>query len=377
VRDDQAMEQALAAGAAARRRTAPNPWVGCVIARDGEIVGRGASEPPGQAHAEIGALREAGERARGATAYVTLEPCSHHGRTPPCANALITAGVARVVVALEDPDARVAGRGIAQLRAAGIDVTVGVGAEHATRDLAPYLHHRRTGRAFVVAKVASSFDGRVAAADGSSQWLTSVDARADAHELRADSQAIVVGSGTALADQPQLTVRDAEPAPRHAPTRDLLDARGRVPATGPLFDADLAPTLVVTTAAAPTHAVDAWRAVGAKVETVGPAPYGGVDLAEVFALLGQEGMLQVLVEGGGQLLGAVTGAGLAQRVVVYVAPLALGTRGTPAFAFPGPPSLADAARYELTAVRQLGPDARLDYRMGMPDVSAPDPTGYR
>jgi len=361
VRDDQAMEQALDAGASARRRTAPNPWVGCVLVRDGEIVGRGATEPPGRAHAEAGALHQAGDRARGATAYVTLEPCSFHGRTPPCAGALIDAGVSRVVVALEDPDSRVAGRGIAQLRDAGIDVTVGVGAERGARDLAPYLHHRRTGRAFVVAKVASSIDGRVAAADGSSQWLTSAAARADAHELRADSQAIVVGSGTALADRPRLTVRDAQPAPAHAPVRVLLDARGRVPATGPLFDTELAPTLVVTTTAAPPAAVDAWRAAGAKVESVAPAPGGGVDLAETFALLGREGVLQVLLEGGGALLGAVTAAGLAQRVVVYVAPLALGTRGTPSFAFPGPESLDAARRYRLTDVRQLGPDARLDY----------------
>jgi diaminohydroxyphosphoribosylaminopyrimidine deaminase/5-amino-6-(5-phosphoribosylamino)uracil reductase len=363
VRDEQAMEQALNAGAAARRRTAPNPWVGCVIVRDGEVVGSGATEPPGGAHAEIGALREAGERARGATAYVTLEPCCFHGRTPPCADALIEAGVARVGVAFEDPDPRVAGNGIAQLRAAGIDVTVGVGAERAARDLAPYLHHRRTGRAFVVAKVATSFDGRVAAADGSSQWLSSADARADAHELRADSQAIVVGSGTALADRPRLTVRDAEPAPRHAPTRVLLDARGRVPALGSLFDTDVAPTLVVTTAAAPASAVDAWRALGAKVESVAAAPGGGVDLAETFALLGREGMLQVLVEGGGQLLGAVTRAGHAQRLVVYVAPLALGTRGTPAFAFPGPDALDHARRYNLAEVRRLGPDVRIDYEV--------------
>jgi diaminohydroxyphosphoribosylaminopyrimidine deaminase/5-amino-6-(5-phosphoribosylamino)uracil reductase len=378
VRDDQAMEQALDAGVAARRRTAPNPWVGCVIVRDGEIVGRGATQPPGQLHAEAGALRQAGERARGATAYVTLEPCSFHGRTPPCAGALIDAGVSRVVVALEDPDARVAGRGISRLRAAGIDVTVGIGADRAARDLAPYLHHRRTGRAFVVAKVASSFDGRVAAADGSSQWLTSAEARADAHELRADSQAIVVGSGTARADQPRLTVRDAAPEPRHPPTRVLLDGRGRVPATGPLFDTELAPTLVVTTAAAPATAVDAWRAVGAKVETVAAAAGGGVDLAETFTLLGRESVLQVLVEGGGRLLGAVTDAGLAQRVVVYIAPLALGARGAPSFAVPGPDSLDAAPRYELTAVRQLGPDARLDYepRARMPNAGRPDPTGY-
>jgi diaminohydroxyphosphoribosylaminopyrimidine deaminase/5-amino-6-(5-phosphoribosylamino)uracil reductase len=333
-----------------------------VIVRDGQIVGRGATEPPGRAHAEVVALRAAGERARGATAYVTLEPCSFHGRTPPCAGALVDAGVARVVVALHDPDPRVAGAGIAQLRAAGIDVTIGAGADRAVRDLASYLHHRRTGRPYVVAKVASSFDGRVAADDGSSQWLTSEAARADAHELRADSQAVMVGAGTALADQPQLTVRGAHPSP-HQPTRVLVDARGRVPATGPLFDTALAPTLVVTTAAAGAAAVDAWRAAGAKVETVAPAPEAGVDLDETFALLAREGVLQVLVEGGGALLGSTLAGAHAQRVVVYVAPLALGTRGTPAFAFPGPDSIDAARRYDLSAVRQLGPDVRLDYEV--------------
>src|SRR4051794_27836848 len=297
VRDDEAMEQALAAGFAVRRRTAPNPWVGCVLLRDGEIVARGATEPPGRAHAEAGALRDAGDRARGATAFVTLEPCAHEGRTPPCAEALIDAGVTRVVAALEDPDPRVAGSGFARLRNAGVDVTVGVGAERAARDLAPYLHHRRTGRPFVVAKVATSIDGRIAAADGSSRWLTSDLARADARELRADSQAIVVGAGTACADQPRLTVRDITLAPQHPPTRVLVDARGRVPATGPLFDVELAPTLVVTPGAAPAATVDAWRAVGAKVEVVGPAADGtGVDLGETLALLGREGVLQVMIE---------------------------------------------------------------------------------
>ena len=364
MRDDEAMDQALDAGAGARRRTAPNPWVGCVVVRDGEIVGRGATQPPGRAHAEVVALRDAGDRARGATAYVTLEPCSHHGRTPPCANALIEAGVARVVVALEDPDPRVAGSGIARLLDAGIEVTLGVGETRAAADLAPYLHHRRTGRPFVVAKIAASIDGRIAAADGSSHWLTSDAARADAHELRADSQAIVIGAGTALADQPRLTVRDVTRPPHQPPVRVLLDGRGRVPATGPLFATDDAPTLVVTTNAAPPAAVDAWRAAGAKVELVAPAGEGtGVDLDEMFALLGREGVLQVLVEGGGTLLGRVLDGGHAQQLVMYVAPLALGTRGTPAFAFPGPDRIADAPRLHLVSVRQLGPDVRLAYEV--------------
>lgn len=362
MRDDEAMAQALLVSAAARRRSAPNPWVGCVLLRDGEIVGAGASEPPGRAHAEAGALAQAGDRARGATAYVTLEPCSHRGRTPPCADALIAAGVARVVAALEDPDPRVAGAGFARLRAAGVDVTVGIGAGVAARELAPYLHHRRTGRPFVVAKIATSLDGRVAAADGSSRWLTSAAARADSHELRADSQAIVVGAGTVLADQPTLTVRDVTRAPEHPPVRVVLDGRGRVPAAGPLFDSQLAPTLVVTTANAAPGAIDAWRAAGAKVETVAAGTGGvGVDLDETLTLLGREGVLQVLVEGGGTVLGSVLGGNHAHRLVVYVAPLVLGTRATPGFVLPGPDCIGDATRYELAGAHRLGPDVRLDY----------------
>jgi diaminohydroxyphosphoribosylaminopyrimidine deaminase/5-amino-6-(5-phosphoribosylamino)uracil reductase len=214
----------------------------------------------------------------------------------------------------------------------------------------------------VVAKVATSIDGRAAAADGTSQWLTSEAARADAHELRADSQAVMVGSGTALADVPSLTVRDVARQPLHPPTRVLLDARGRVPAAGPLFDTALAPTLVVTSHAGSPGSIDAWRAAGAKVEAVAPGPNGnGVDLDEVLALLGREGVLQVLVEGGGTLLGQVLAGGYAQRLVTYVAPLALGTKGAPALALAGPVTIADVTRYRLASVRQCGSDARLDY----------------
>jgi diaminohydroxyphosphoribosylaminopyrimidine deaminase/5-amino-6-(5-phosphoribosylamino)uracil reductase len=332
-----------------------------VLERDAEVVGEGTTGPfPTGPHAEVGALRAAGARARGATAFLTLEPCDHHGNTPPCTSALLDAGVRRVVVALEDPDARVAGRGIERLRNAGTDVETGLCATEAERDLAAYLHHRRTGRAFVVAKVALSLDGRVAAADGTSQWITSPEARADAQELRADAQAIVIGSGTALADAPQLTVRGVAPAPYRPPLRVLLDARGRVTPTGPLFDPTRAPTLVVTTEAAAPGAVDAWRAAGAKVETVGAAAGGeGVDLDAVFTLLGREGVLQALVEGGGRLLGAVASGGHAQRLVAYVAPTLLGTGGVPGFAFSGPRTLADAPRWKVVDVAPIGADVRL------------------
>jgi diaminohydroxyphosphoribosylaminopyrimidine deaminase/5-amino-6-(5-phosphoribosylamino)uracil reductase len=364
-RDDELMERAIELARGARRHTAPRPAVGCVIARNGEIIGQGATGvSPGGAHAEAAALAVAGDRARGATVYTTLEPCDHQGATPPCTEALIAAGVDTVVVALDDPDERVAGRGYARLRAAGINVVRGVRADDAARDLAPYLHHRRTGRAFVTAKVASSLDGRVAAADGSSQWITSKAARADAHELRADVQAIVVGSGTALADEPALTVRGADPMPAQPPLRVLLDRRGRVPARGPLFDTTRAPTLVVTTDAAPASATDAWAASGAKVEMIPAGRDGiGVDLDALTLLLGRHGVLHALVEGGAGVLGAVMRENVAQRLVAYVAPTLLGTRGLPGFAFAGPEDISGAVRYRLTASRQIGNDVRLDYEV--------------
>jgi diaminohydroxyphosphoribosylaminopyrimidine deaminase/5-amino-6-(5-phosphoribosylamino)uracil reductase len=364
VRDDEAMQRALVLAAGARRRTAPNPWVGCVVVADGAVVGEGATQPPGSNHAEVEALVAAGGRARGATAYVTLEPCAHAGRTGPCADALVVAGVARVVVALEDPDARVAGRGVERLRAAGIDVTEGVERVAAEALLAPYLHHRRHGRAYCIVKTATSLDGRIAAADGTSRWVTGELARADAHELRADANAIVVGAGTALADAPALTVRDVEPAPRVPPLRVLLDARGRVPARGPLFDTALAPTLVVTTERAAPSAVDAWRAAGAKVETVEPSSTGaGVDVHATLQLLGGLGVVQALVEGGAALHGSLFDAGLVDRVVAYVAPGLLGARGRAGYGVNGPHAIDEFTRWRLTGARALGDDVRLDYQV--------------
>src|SRR5256886_11759118 len=198
------MAAAVARGEQGRLTAAPNPWVGCVLVRDGEIVGRGFHRAAGEPHAEALALAQAGGRARGATAVVTLEPCTHFGRTPPCTPALVEAGVARVVVAVLDPDPRVSGRGVEELRAAGVAVDVGVGAAEAEASLRPYLHHRRTGRPLCLLQAAVSLDGRTAAADGTSQWITGPEARADAHRLRAESQAVIVGAGTALADRPSL-----------------------------------------------------------------------------------------------------------------------------------------------------------------------------
>jgi diaminohydroxyphosphoribosylaminopyrimidine deaminase/5-amino-6-(5-phosphoribosylamino)uracil reductase len=360
--DIELMGHALALAGRARLRTPPNPWVGCVIVRDGEVVGEGATQAPGGAHAEVEALRAAGQRARGATAYVTLEPCAHQGRTPPCTEALIEAGVTRVVVALEDPDPNVSGRGIAQLRERGITVDVGIGADTARLALAPYLVHRSCGRSFCLLKTAMSVDGRIAAADGSSRWITGPEARADAHIVRAKSQAVVIGAGTALADRPTLTARDVDPPVERQPLRVLLDARGRVPAVGPLFDTDLAPTLVLTTAAASDDATNAWLAAGAKVLTLPRSTNGtGVDLTATLETLAGLGVLQAMFEGGAQVAGALVEKGLVDRLLVYVAPMLLGTDALAALETTGPRTMSDARRWQLVDVARLGDDVRLTY----------------
>lgn len=362
------MARAVALGETSRRVAPPNPWVGCVLVRDGVVVGEGATASPGAPHAEVVALVAAGDRAQGATAVVTLEPCAHHGRTGPCAEALIAAGVTHVVAGVEDPDPRVRGQGIAALRAAGVEVTLGVNRRAVSTSLAPYLHHRRTGRAWCVLKTASSLDGRSAAPDGSSQWITGPEARADAHRLRAESQAVMVGAGTAATDLPTLTPRDvAPPLDRDPPLRVVCDRAGRLLAEGPLFDPEIAPTLVLTTEAAPPAARDAWQAAGAKVEVLPAHPAtGGVDLAAGLAVLGGHQVLQVLVEGGATLHASLLAAGLVDQLVAYVGGVALGRDARPLFDWPAARTIADAPRFTLVDVTRLGGDARLTYEPARP-----------
>ena len=328
--DDARMAQAIEAARRARRRVAPRPWVGAVV------VPAGATDHPGfegatagrtGPHAEAVALARAGAAAEGATLFVTLEPCSHHGTTPPCVDAVIDAGVARVVVGVEDPDPRVAGSGIARLRQAGIEVVVGVAGEAVATQLAPYLHHRRTGRPFVVLKLAGTADGRTAAPDGSSRWITGPQARIDAHRLRADSDAVLVGAGTVRADDPSLTVR--------------------LP-TGERADDDTEPLRVVL-GRAPQGA-----AVHPCVELDG-------ELGDVLDELGGRGVLQVLVEGGAGVAGAFHRAGLVDRYVLYVAPALLGgDDGRALLAGAGAPTIDEAWRGRFVAIRQVGDDLRLD-----------------
>ena len=360
--DTSRMRRALHLAERGRRTAAPNPWVGCVlVSPDGEVIAEGFHRRAGEPHAEAHALAGAGPRARGSTAYVTLEPCAHVGRTPPCVDGLIAAGVSRVVVGVLDPDPRVAGRGMAILREAGIQTELGPCAEEVAESLAPYLHHRRTGRAFCVLKSAVSLDGRTAAADGSSQWITESAARSDAHALRAESQAILIGSGTAMADLPALTVRDADPLPDRQPLRVVLDAHARVPATGPLFDARLAPTLVLTSSHAAADRVAEWRAAGAQVAEVPNSRDAGLDLDAVLRLLGERGVLQVLVEGGATLAGSLVRQRLVNRLVLYAGCVSLGELGRPLFGGPGPLSIADARRWRLLGVKRFGQDVRLEY----------------
>lgn len=363
--DIAAMQRAIALGAQGRLTAPPNPWVGCVLIRDGGIVGEGFHRAVGEPHAEANALAQAGDRARGATAYVPLEPCSHYGHTPPCTEALLDAGVTRVITALIDPDERVAGNGVRALRERGVEVTIGVGSEEARESLAPYLFHRMADRSWCLLKSAMSIDGRIAAADGTSRWITGEPARADSHRLRAESQAVLVGSGTALADRPALTVRHLDPPLGKQPMRVLLDARGRVPANGPLFDTSLAPTLVITTAAADSAVRTSWIDAGAEVVEVGEGSEDrGVDLEAALEILGARKVLQVLVEGGAALNGALLRAGLANRFIIYVGSKILGAQAHPLIGGPGPASMDASLPLRLLSATQLGDDVRLEYEYG-------------
>ncbi|MEM7143001.1 MAG: bifunctional diaminohydroxyphosphoribosylaminopyrimidine deaminase/5-amino-6-(5-phosphoribosylamino)uracil reductase RibD [Actinomycetota bacterium] len=329
--DDRAlMERAVANAARVRHATSPNPWVGAVVVSSDGATFDGATEPPGGRHAERVALDAAGEAAAGSTVYTTLEPCSHQGRTGPCADALIDAAVARVVVAVGDPDPQVAGTGIGRLEAAGIEVTVGVGADLANEQLAPYLHHRRTGRPWVVAKLAASLDGRTAAPDGTSKWITGPEARADAHRLRAESDAIVVGAGTVRADDPSLTVRDWTPPDDTPPARD------------------------------PRRVVLGTAVANAKVQ---PCLSWDGPLDRLLEQLGDDGVVQLMVEGGAGVIGDFHRAGLIDRFVLYQAPVLFGgDDGKGLFSGAGAPSMAAVDRGEILSVDRVGPDLRIEFQ---------------
>jgi diaminohydroxyphosphoribosylaminopyrimidine deaminase/5-amino-6-(5-phosphoribosylamino)uracil reductase len=340
------MARALRLAALGMHSTPPNPAVGCVILdAEGRVVGEGWHRRAGEAHAEPLALAAAGASARGGTALVTLEPCSHHGRTPPCVEALVSAGIARVIAASVDPDPRVAGAGLARLREAGIDTAVGL-CEAQARELSRGFFSRMSrGRPWVTLKLGSSVDGRTALADGSSQWITSAAARADVQRLRARAAAIVTGIGTVLADDPALTVRDpALDLAGRVPLRVVLDTQGRTPATAKLLT-DGKPTLLLTAA---TVALDA---------------FGRIDLAAALQHLARLECNEVLVEAGPRLAGSFLAAGLVDEMVLYLAPTVLGDTARPAFELPQPLAALEASpRLRFHDVRQVGPDLRLTLR---------------
>jgi diaminohydroxyphosphoribosylaminopyrimidine deaminase/5-amino-6-(5-phosphoribosylamino)uracil reductase len=327
--DDRRMGRALDLAASVRAATSPNPWVGAVlVAADGQAF-EGATQPPGGPHAEVVAIQAAqaaGAPTNGATLYTTLEPCSHHGRTPPCVDAIVEAGVQRVVVGIEDPDPQVRGQGVDRLRRAGIEVVTGVRADEVQAQLAPYLKHRRTGRPWVVLKLAATLDGRTAAVDGTSQWITGEPARIDAHRLRAESDAVLVGANTVRQDDPALTVRhvDGPTLPRQ-PKRIVLGTN--TPAE-------------------------------AKVE---PATHLTGDLPGILDRLGREGVVQLLVEGGATVAHDFHAQRLVDRYVVYLAPaLAGGDDAAPMFRGPAASGIGDLWRGEITSVERLGADLKVE-----------------
>jgi diaminohydroxyphosphoribosylaminopyrimidine deaminase / 5-amino-6-(5-phosphoribosylamino)uracil reductase len=305
-------------------RVSPNPMVGAVVVDEGgDPLGEGWHQGPGTPHAEVMALTRAGDRARGATLVCTLEPCNRFGRTPPCTRAVIDAGVARAVIAATDPHLGADAPGVAELRAAGIEVELGLLEPDARRLNKAFERHVTSGSPWVTLKMAMSLDGKTAAADGSSRWITGPEARGDVQRLRAWADAIVVGAGTAIVDEPALTVRDERFADSRPPLRVVLDASGRVPPSGPLFEGG-APTLVATTAAAADGRIRGWAAAGADVLVLDHAAEGGVALESLLHALGKRDVQGLLVEGGATLAWSFVRDGLVDDAVVYLAPFLVG-----------------------------------------------------
>ncbi len=353
--DARFMRLAIALGRRGLGRVWPNPAVGCVVVRDGRIVGRGWTAPGGRPHAETQALAQAGAAARGATVYVSLEPCAHHGRTPPCAQALIAAGVARVVTALTDPDPRVDGGGHALLRAAGVDVIEGVEAAAARAANAGFLSRVTRGRPWLTLKLALTLDGRIATASGESRWITGPAARRAVHAMRATHDAVLVGAGTARADDPDLRVRDL--GITWSGVRLVADSRLRVPTDSRLgLSARNAPVWMLHGDAAGAEPRAAWVGTGAEVIAVPEAAGGGLDPAAMLATLGEKGLTRVLCEGGGALGGSLLHAGLVDEIAVFSAGKLIGAEGRPGLGPLGLDALAEAPRFHLTETRPLGED---------------------
>lgn len=352
--DTRYMNLALTLGRRGQGLTWPNPAVGCVIVQGNRVVGRGWTAPGGRPHAETRALAQAGDAARGATAYVTLEPCAHHGATPPCADALIAAGVARVVAPMEDHDPRVAGRGFGRLRAAGIKVRTGVLAEAAARDHAGFFLRNDLGRPRVTLKLATSFDGRIATATGHSQWITGPAARRVVHAMRARHDAVMVGAGTVRADDPMLTVRNI--GVRRQPVRVVVSRRLDIPLMSQLArSAEDVPLWMCHGPDADPPLREAWTGLGARLLECGLSGRH-LDMGSLLGALGNEGLTRVFCEGGGALAASLLAADLVDELVGFTAGLAIGAEGLPGIGALGLGNLDEAGRFFLVETRDVGGD---------------------
>jgi diaminohydroxyphosphoribosylaminopyrimidine deaminase/5-amino-6-(5-phosphoribosylamino)uracil reductase len=358
--DEAFLRQALDVAEHGLGRCAPNPMVGAILVRDGRVVGRGWHRGPGTPHAEVMAIADAGDRAHGATLYVTLEPCSHEGRTRACAPAVVAAGIARVVTGMRDPNPVVDGRGFAMLRAGGLRVDTDVLERECTSLVAGFATHVATGLPFVTLKLAATLDGKTAARDGSSRWITGEGARREVHRMRARAGAVIVGAGTAAADDPSLTVR-LDGYEGRQPLRVLVDSSGRTPVTSRLFDGR-APLLVATTERSAAARAD-WAVAGAEVLTLPAAP-GGVPIRALIEALGDREVQDVLIEGGPDLAWSSVREGVVDRLVLYLAPRLAGGRDAPGtLGGDGVATIADAIGAEIESVEMVGPDIRVTARL--------------
>jgi len=354
-RDAFYMAQAISLAKKGRYTTDPNPRVGCVLVRDGAVIGQGWHVKAGQGHAEIEALKNLPD-AKGATAYVTLEPCSHQGRTPPCCDALIRAGVSRVVAAMQDPNPKVSGSGLEKLKEAGIEVICGVLQEDALALNRGFIKRMTENRPFVRSKLAMSLDGRTAMASGESKWITSNEARADVHRLRAESSAILTGINTVLADDPALNARIDEDVLQ--PVRVVLDTHLNMPVTAQM--AKLPERSLILTCAQNQQKQSALQQAGFEVYQL-PDKNGRLDLHAVMDFLGQQQINELLVEAGSVLNGALLAEDLVDEYVIYMAPCILGDQGRGLFNLPGLQRMADKKQLKLRDVRQVGQDLKLTY----------------
>ena len=352
--DEFFMARAIRLARRGKGLTSPNPMVGAVVVADAKVVGEGYHPGAGQPHAEVLALKHAGEAARGATLYVTLEPCCHFGRTPPCTGRIIEAGVKRVVAAVVDPDPRVSGKGADELRVAGIQVEFGALQEQAAELIEPHLKYVRTGLPLVTVKLAMSLDGRIATRTRQTRWITGEKARRFAHSLRAEADAVIVGVGTAMIDDPLLTARLVRA--KRQPRRVVVDTAARMQPTARMLQQGNGPVMVATTEQAPKESVERLRAAGAEIIVL-PEKDGRVDLRALLKELGERDVRSVLVEGGAALAGSMLDDRLVDRVVFVMAPLLIGgARATSALGGKGADDIGDAVRLADVRVRRIGED---------------------